>query len=174
MCKCANSAQLSLHFGHFAPFACLTLQTLLRQMVSDGLLATPLWSIALARGYTCLTFPHCALSNVATKQHHGTTADYSALVHCAVLHKPAQMLGLARGRSRTKHETGKSSHQVAPPSVPSSKYRIREIMHTCVYILERNQHIWNMVVMAETIWALILVKCEGLKKGQSASSKDML
>ena len=96
--------------------------------------------------------------------------------HCWVWHWLVQMLGLARGRSRTKHETGKSSHQVAPPSVPSSKYRIREIMHTCVYKgrdLGEESTYWNMVVMAETIWAPILVKCEGLKKGQSAR-KDML
>ena len=31
------------------------------------------------------------------------------------------MLGLARGRSRTKHETGKSSHQVPPPPPPHLK-----------------------------------------------------
>ena len=40
---------------------------------------------------------------------------------------PAQMLGLARGPSPTKHETGKSSHQVAPPPAPSPKCRIRNI-----------------------------------------------
>ena len=48
---------------------------------------------------------------------------------------PAQMLGLARGLSPTKHETGKSSHQVAPPLDPSpnaepEKYILRYMTHT--------------------------------------------
>ena len=151
-----------MHFGHFAPVACLTLQTLLRQMVSDGLLATPLWSIALARGYTCLTFLHCAQQ-------------------C-----PSALWSIAQAGPNVRSCTGSQSDETRNREVFTSSrtaerslfeiQKHRNNAHMYIFIrediLERNRHIWNMVVMAETIWAPILVKCEGLKKGQSARSNS--
>ena len=115
LCKCSY-AQLTLHWGHYAllasfcPFACFTLQARLMQMASDGF-ATSLHSGVVL---------------------HSPLAQMLALalvwLFSSVEYRtgPAQMLGLARGPSPTKHETGKSSHQVAPPPAPSTKLRKRK------------------------------------------------